>query len=542
MGAAGPVPTSYRLQPKGPTEARPANSGFSALALWQILPDDDKPTEIWFLLTEAAERNAWAAIQAESKKLGVVAHAISLGNDENIDNASHFLEQTAKNIPEGCTLTLDITQGLRHHAFLFFALALYLSKFRDNQVAGVWYCRMETEKGCPKPIIDLKPVLNLVDWFLALYVFQATGSTAAIAGLVTGKAQEYFRNFSQEFLTGVPVEAGLSARRLLTELSSEGYRLGELPLEENLRRLLQKEIEPFVGDFKEKSECKLDQAELARQARFIARYLETGQQNLAFGFMREWLVNRMLASQSPENWLQLKAREAVERQLGCLTSLLSNKKDPNRKALSEELKALAKDWDDLIKARNALQHNAMRPDSLPTQAIERLQKTWHNKPGWDTYPTVGGGQGTLLICPLGNASGVLFSALSHKKPKRCLVICSERSKEAIDEAVARAGWGGSMMQLVMNDPHSGFDEFGELVQQAKSWLFEADSIEVNLTGGTSLMGVLAGQLADQSSRSYRRPTNRFVLLDTRTPEEQRSAPWVLGKVRDLVDTSKQTGE
>ena len=44
------------------------------------------------------------------------------------DDTRQFLEIAADRIPSHCRLSLDVTQGLRHHAFLFYALALYLSK------------------------------------------------------------------------------------------------------------------------------------------------------------------------------------------------------------------------------------------------------------------------------------------------------------------------------------------------------------------------------------------------------------------------------
>ena len=77
--------------------------------------------------------------------------------------------------------------------------------------------------------------------------------------------------------------------------------------------------------------------------------------------------------------------------------------------------------------------------------------------------------------------------------------------------------------------------------QAKPWLFEADRIEANLTGGTSLMGVLVGRLLEHAGRTYRRPARRFVLIDPRPYEEQRAEPWVKGDIHYIDGESEQAG-
>jgi hypothetical protein len=529
MGAGDPRPTRYQMKDQ------PVTSSFSSLALWQLLDASQRPDEVWFLLTEKAREKAWDEIQAEATRLGVAVKTVPLGGESELDDASLFLERTAHAIPDGATLTLDVTQGLRHHAFLFFALALYVSKFRKNKLAGIFYSRLETEpRDAVKPVIDLKPVLELARWFIACDAFRATGSTAPIAELVKDKrAQVLFCDFSQSFLTGLPIEAGGTAAKLVEKLSSDGFSLADMPLEADLRKLLLDEIKPLAGGFKQKPELVLDPQEILRQRCFIERYLRTGQDNLAFGLMREWVVNRVLASRGTKAWLKLSEREAVENQLGCLKALKAQKNDPNRAELSQELSELATDWDHLSDLRNALMHHGMREEGLPQKPIKKLKGSWQDKPTWGTFPEIGGGCGKLLICPLGNAPGVLFSAIRHTKPDRCLVICSKTSMTSIDEASSKSQFRPEILPLVMDDPHSGIGEFKGLLDKARCWLFEADALEVNLTGGTSLMGVLAGRLLEHGARTYRRTARRFVMVDRRSTEEQKNDPWVEGEITYL---------
>lgn len=544
MGANGALLTQYFFE-AAEGEPSPVQSGFSATALWQLLPEESRPTEIWFLLTPKAEERAWAEIKAEAKKIGVPVHPLLLEGGSAANDTNLFLSKVADDLPPGVKLTLDITQGLRHHAFLFFALALFVSRFRDTELQGVWYSRIETDnRDDPKPIIDLKPVLELAYWFLALSEFQDTGSLRGMSRLIADRQiQRLFSQLSQEFLTGLPVEAGITASAATEVLENrEDFSLARIPLEPQVRELILDGIKPLAGTYSEKSKCRLTSDELERQATFIQRYLDTGQDNLAHGFMREWAVSHALAQDgNTDDWLNLKQRSRVEGQYGCLSNLHKQRQDPNRQKLSEGLQEQAKRWDRLSEVRNALQHHGMRPSNVPRKSMNKLRTDWEARESWAGLPVFGGGGGTLLICPLGNTAGVLYSALSHIHPNRCLIVCSSQTETAIPEAIAQANWNGESLTLVMQDVHQGVGEFGGLIHQAKTWLFEADQIEANLTGGTSLMGVLVGQLLEQAGRTYRRPKRRFVLIDRRPYEEQRTEPWVKGDIHYIDGESEQAG-
>jgi len=78
-------------------------------------------------------------------------------------------------------------------------------------------------------------------------------------------------------------------------------------------------------------------------------------------------------------------------------------------------------------------------------------------------------------------------------------------------------------------------EFDGLIDDASRWLFEADEIHANLTGGPTLMGVLVGELVKRASREYQRPVRECLLIDPRPPEQQRTDPWQLGDIHYLDD-------
>ena len=95
----------------------------------------------------------------------------------------------------------------------------------------------------------------------------------------------------------------------------------------------------------------------------------------------------------------------------------------------------------------------------------------------------------------------------------------------IDEAVQRARFTGTTCRILVNDPHGGFDELVRVRSEAGEFLLEADYIVANLTGGTTLMGLMAQQLVEAGS-CFSRPFRRFALIDRRPPAEQDAEPWV----------------
>ncbi len=536
-------------------------SYFSAFGLWQLLEKRDLATEIWFLLTPKARETQWQEIRCEASRVGVAVQAIDLTGD--MDDTYDFLEQTANRIPKGCQLTLNVTEGLRHHAFLFYALALYLTAFRDVRLEGAWYCRLETENwNDPKPLIDLKPILDLAYWFHALVVFRETGSLREVARRLTDEdVKERVDQLSTLFLNGMPLEAGNKAARILAFVSQHAM-VTDVPLAEQLQDVIIDSIRPLAGVAFEpqpkksqadtsKKALPLNLDELRRQAKYIQSYFDTGQLNLAFGLMREWVINWIaFQRKQTSNWLDRPTREKIERNLGGLAEVLKAK-DPAdakrklykhaavRKQLTESQKVWGKRWNTVCDLRNALQHHGMKAGVFEPHRgdIQRARSDWEQWEQWETPPEFGGGHGRLLICPIGKTPGVLYSAIGRMAlpPDRVLAICSEESRAWLDEAMALAKCDAPHTVLLLRDPFKGLGEFAELIAKASQWLFEADDIHANLTGGPTLMSVLVGQLVKRAEREYQRPVREFLLIDPRPPEQQRSDPWHLGDLQYLDD-------
>jgi hypothetical protein len=210
--------------------------------------------------------------------------------------------------------------------------------------------------------------------------------------------------------------------------------------------------------------------------------------------------------------------------------------------LSDEQRELAGFWDAIRELRNGYAHHGMRgqvqagnPQLEETR--QRIVTYWRET--LSGLPDIsldygGAAGGDLLVCPLGNAHGVLYSALkavaaeTGKPPTTCLVICSKQSQEAISAAIEAAGYTNDIVPLVMANPFGGSDEIEPLIEQAREHLFKAERVFVNITGGTTVMGLAAEKLAEEA-KGLARPVRRFGLIDRRNKQEQIEDPFQQGE-------------
>ena len=82
-----------------------------------------------------------------------------------------------------------------------------------------------------------------------------------------------------------------------------------------------------------------------------------------------------------------------------------------------------------------------------------------------------------------------------------------------------------MKQIELADPHGGFDEIDKAAKQARRDLLDADEVLANMTGGTTLMGLIVQRLVEEAQK-LDRTVRRFALIDRRLPVEQDSDPFV----------------
>ena len=510
------------------------------------------PDHVVAVVTKEAETRTWPRFQngicAMPSFNPVEVKMVKIPNGIDSDEIRKILESVAKSIPKGAHLTLDVTHGLRHFPFIFYALVLYLKSLRDVKIRGAYYGMVDA--GPSKPIIDLQPLLELPEWFYAVRMFRDQGTTKPMADRLQPLADRLDKEKAQLFKGG-DKEAGkkLSAQASQVNTSVDWLQKyafayeSALPLElekasrglidliGGLPNISSAGLPPLVDELTDaivaaadksafpklpsrggnwKSTIPLDKEELKRQAYMIDVYLERDQLSLAAGLMREWVVSWAIwksgKSGDISKWLTEEVRRQYERILGAIgDSARSRGFSFTMTPVQEKFR---KFWNRLThNLRNALHHHAMRTEAVEEtpNSLKKVKDFW-NQLKKDGLKVAGGIDlpplgGKLLISPQGMRPGVLFSALKETQPDTCLVICSATSAGTILDAAKHAGFKGHIEQIELKDPLGGFGEIDTVAEQVHSYLLYADEVIANMTGGSTLMGVIVQRLAEEGSKT-----------------------------------------
>ncbi|MCP4479998.1 MAG: hypothetical protein GY818_18095, partial [Planctomycetaceae bacterium] len=360
----------------------------SVIALLKLLPDDSAPTKVICLLTPKAakpENTDLQALESDAEKFKVPLERVEI--PDSLDDAAEYLQTVANNLEGVKQITLDVTLGIRHHAFLFYALALFLEQFLRVDVKGAYYCFFEKKEG---KFFDLKPSLDMAKWVHAIAVWKETGSLKQVSDLVVRQGQE-LKDMSVYLSTGLPIETGMNAGALTGQIK-KGERLVEksVPLSKKLETELEKEIRGLsAGEFRKKEDLVLDETELDRQAEIIDLYFKTNQLNLAFGLLREWTVNFLLFHRKEQtSWLGRDRRSHVERMLGGIVKINRPTRgdvfELVKKGLTKEQEEWAKRWDGICQLRNQLQHHGMKAELFKPDGkqVKNRKEDWDAREKW----------------------------------------------------------------------------------------------------------------------------------------------------------------
>ncbi|HJK92010.1 MAG TPA: TM1812 family CRISPR-associated protein [Polyangiaceae bacterium LLY-WYZ-15_(1-7)] len=548
--------TLLGLAPKHATYTlgdRRADAPLAPVALYELLPAEERPTHAIALCTpEAGE--TFALFETELP-IPVERIEVPTGTDDRDIDA--FLHAFTGAFPPGTPvdLTLDLTHGLRHFALLVYTGALYLRALRKGddavRIRGAHYGLLADDRRTSR-FFDLRPLLELPRWVHALETLDQTGSAKPLSTLLREDPHQSAQRISQEldqlsaaYLSALPLELGRSGHELLCQYRKPlGKHLRGLrvPLTEGLVGTLEQVIEPLRLETGSKDGWKrqvpLTENELIRQGALIDRLLDDGHDTVAFGVLRElvvsWVLWRLPGDTSA--WLDRDARSRAEGRLHTLRTLAEQPSEH----LSEAQRELGQFWGTLTDVRNGLHHHGMRrQDVLGDQhakARERVLTYWRETASRfpDIDLGVGGHLGPLLVSPIGMRPGALYSAVHASRealgapPAHVLVLCSEATRQLADEALDAAAFEGPRTKLELTDPHGGLDELEDFVERARPHLLEASAVHINLTGGTTLMGLLAERL-HSAARSLDRPVRRFGLIDPRSAQAQLDDPYHPGR-------------
>lgn len=399
------VPESFVLltslgtnRPRGPVTyhhgEQAASARFSAIGLWKLLPQSARPSRAVVLATQEAVETNGEFFRKEASDNGLWAEVYEVAGGSTGEEVAAFLTEAGRSIPERSRVVLDLTQGLRHHAFLFYSLALYLTSLRGVEISGAWYGRLWGDlKG---EFVDMRPVLELAEWFHAVRVFREQGATAPIAGMMeklhkellgqqgdhveimqrlspVQRAGEQLREMSFAYELGLPLELGSRAYNVSTMLDDALLDVvgTAVPAFRDLMSQIRDQAQSMALTTRRRGEWKssvaLDRNELRRQLHLIKQYLTRGQTLPAAGLMREWLITWMMQSVSDvRTWLARKDREIAEKRLGWLAQQARKGPKP-----SDELSLrCGQVWGRITQIRNGFHHHGMQPQEVKDQTKE----------------------------------------------------------------------------------------------------------------------------------------------------------------------------
>ena len=263
--------TVYEL--RGRTVEEP----LAPLALLRLLPEEAKPSRVLALCTDGARQATWGSFANGVREiLHAEAEPVEIPDGRNPNEIRQIVEIAAGKVPEGVELTLDVTQGFRHFPFVAYALALYLTSLRGIRLRGAYYGMLEgfdRESKAPRPIVDLRPLLELPEWFHAVRVFRETGSTGPLAGRISELAAELRREaqsvgnnrelhklatsaqaigqgldqFAFAYEAALPMELGKAAVRLIGFLQQlPAAVLRRLPLSSEMTAFVRAQLDPIA--------------------------------------------------------------------------------------------------------------------------------------------------------------------------------------------------------------------------------------------------------------------------------------------------------
>jgi len=538
---------------------RTYRSRFAPVALAHLLSLQGGSATV--LVTEAAKDRWYEELEAELKAAGVVPEAVLIPEGRTENELLSVLVAMERRVGEEEEVVLDVTHSLRHLAFVFMAALVYLTALKRVRLAGIFYGAFELRDGEAAPIINLGLLFTLVELYTAVETGLKSGDLRPLARLFsdkrallwkegTGRSVEQDLNqlsktadcleqLGEALAAGLPLEAGIHARRTADVLAKfevvgaeAAPRLAadRLALEPFRERLLRIAVD---APAKRKTDLCLDRREIERLLAVVEWYLDRRDVPRALILLEETLISLALWSSwvggegtGRAEWLDEKARRQGK---GLLDVLVER----NRYGLCTEAEAeLAKQWSRLRGFRNRLAHAGFKKDEGPVQAQDARELVDYVRSIVDCFPRPAEkARGRLLVAPLGLSPGSLYTALRHTFPDEAIVLASRQSAPRLPEVLKAAGFEGLPKRVLeFNDPLRGYHEISKLIDSSmRACLASKAEVTVCLTGGPTLMQYAASLLAEEA-RKLGVPVREVAAIDGRSPAEQAENPYVLGEV------------
>jgi len=257
--------------------------------------------------------------------------------------------------------------------------------------------------------------------------------------------------------------------------------------------------------------------------------------------LREWLVNvAVLARGAADRWLDFShTRRPAEWFFG---SLLQRVEQGVANGIE---KKVGRAWKDIADARDRFAHAGMRKEDVDAgiDVMRYVETCLDVRSEVEALAAAAPAPRRLLLTGLGMSPGAVATALACAEPDAVLVVTSAEAESGLEAALERSGKRGMESRVLrLDDAYRDFDAAGRFAADRQLLLSFAAAGELvaNLTGGTSAMQFVVEKLAASAARMGV-PVRRCLLIDRRTPEEQRADPWARGELVWLDDGKTDEG-
>lgn len=375
-------------------EGRTHLSKFVAEALAEWL----NPECIVVLLTaKACQHRSWQAFQEKMSGRNLVVASIPDGNTET--ELWDIFNEVVKHVNEGDRVSLDITHAFRSLPMLLLAVGAFLRVTKSVQIEHIFYGQYVKGQEST-PVLDLLPLLQLLDWASATQRFRETGDARWIGETLrqthrrlwkdqTATPQNLFtagaglQQLSQALQLARPIETAKTAHHLLGRLRSAAH---EIATWAQPFSLLLEEVQEQASQLAYEQPETLDETHLRKQLNLIRSLFDYGMVTQSALMAREWVVNWALWYKNrrvplqKEQWLDNERREQVEKELNTASPPSSTPPNPPAWLDSPSLNDLVRVlWSELRDLRNDLAHCGMRLERLSAQDLCQQTRNYLDK-------------------------------------------------------------------------------------------------------------------------------------------------------------------
>ena len=362
------------------------------------------PDETIVFLTEGAQKEVLSKFKKELPA-GMAVREVSIPIGETEEELWQIFAKISDVVNVNDEVAFDITHGFRFFPLLGLLAAAFFRSGLSVKLQGVFYGVYSHERPERTPILDISPMLRLLDWAEAAARFNRTGDSGYLASLLNDEKSKLAKTFQgdQEKLStlcginnlgGALSNISQSLRLIRPVQTME--QVASLPTYINKAKapLVESEgTKPFVMLLEsiEKTYQSLGLEDpkntenspeiLATERNMIAWYLEKKQWVQAVSLAREWLVSWVMYHLNVRHFNVLEERHRVSALINTeAASFLSAKKNqrefvPLSLRPVPQVETVLGLWKALTDDRNDIDHAGKREDPGKPKVLIKNIKT-----------------------------------------------------------------------------------------------------------------------------------------------------------------------